>query len=71
MIIALIIFLVLLSDWIIYRILLQKQQRETTQITAELIRLDIEDTGHFKIKGQDWRFYDYQLTSTYRSVPTL
>lgn len=53
MIIALIIFLVLLTDWIIYRILLQKQQRETTQITAELIRLDIEDTGHFKIKGQD------------------
>jgi len=71
MIIALIIFLVLLTDWIIYRILLQKQQRETTQITAELIRLDIEDTGHFKIKGQDWRFYDYQLVSKYRTIPTL
>lgn len=71
MIIALIIFLVLLTDWIIYRILLQKQQRETTQITAELIRLDIEDTGHFKIKGQDGRFYDYQLVSKYRTIPTL
>ena len=40
----------LLIDYLIYRRLLAKQQRETTQITAELIRLDIEQTGHFKIQ---------------------
>lgn len=49
-------------DYIYYRYRLSRQQRETTAITAELIRLDIENTGKFKIQWHDGVHYEYTLT---------
>lgn len=61
----------LLVDFLVYRRLLAKQQRETTQITAELIRLDIEETGKFRIQGTDWVHYEYTLTDKKILPPTF
>lgn len=61
----------LLLDYLVYRRLLAKQQRETTQITAELIRLDIEETGKFRIQWSDWVHYEYTLTDKKILPPTF
>lgn len=65
------LIIALLWIHLLYKRRLAIQQKQTTQITAELIRLDIEETGKFRIQGRDWVHYEYTLTDKKILPPTF